>query len=149
MNENFPILIAEDEASDAAILERALRKVGFNNPFHVSPHGEDVLKYLKGEEPYADRERHRFPRIMIMDLNMPRMDGFELLTWIRDHRECSVIPRVVLSTSRDQKDIQRAYELGVNSYIYKPPTFEGLVSRLELLFHYWDMCEKPTLPPKC
>lgn len=149
MNENFPILIAEDDAGDAAILERALRKVGFNNPFHVSQNGEDVLQYLKGEAPYTDRERYRFPRILIMDLNMPRMDGFELLEWIRDHKECHVIPRVVLSTSRDQKDVQRAYELGVNSYIYKPPTFDGLVSRLELLFHYWDMCEKPHLPARC
>ena len=149
MKINFPILIAEDDAGDTAILKRALREVGFNNPFHVSPDGPDVVKYLRGEEPYDDRKKHLFPRILIMDLKMPGMDGFELLEWIRDHRECSVIPRVILSTSRDPRNIQRAYQLGVNSYIYKPPTFEGLVNRLDLVFHYWEMCEKPSLPPRC
>jgi CheY-like chemotaxis protein len=149
MNENFPILIAEDNEGDAAILQRALRQVGFNNPFHISPQGEDVLKYLRGEPPYEDREKFRFPRVLIMDLKMPGMDGFEVLTWLREHEECNVIPRIVLSTSRSEKDIQRAYQLGVNSYIYKPPTFDGLVSRLEIVFAYWEMCEKPALPAKC
>jgi CheY-like chemotaxis protein len=149
MKENFPILIAEDDTGDAAMLKRALRDVGFNNPFHVSPDGQDVIKYLRGEKPYDDRKKHLFPRILIMDLKMPGMDGFELLEWIRDHKECSVIPRVILSTSRDPRNIQRAYQLGVNSYIYKPPTFEGLVNRLDLVFHYWEMCEKPSLPPRC
>jgi DNA-binding NarL/FixJ family response regulator len=80
---------------------------------------------------------------------MPRMDGFEVLGWLQEHTECDVIPRIVLSTSRNEKHIQRAYQLGVNSYIYKPPTFDGLVKRLELVLSYWDMCEKPALPPKC
>jgi CheY-like chemotaxis protein len=149
MHENFPILIAEDNEADAAILQRAFREVGFNNPFHISTDGEDILKYLRGHPPYENRERNLFPRVLILDLNMPRMDGFEVLTWLKEHTECNVIPRIVLSTSRDEKDIQRAYQLGVNSYIYKPPTFEGLVKRLELVLSYWDMCEKPALPPQC
>lgn len=149
MNENFPILIAEDNEADAALLQRALRQVGFNNPFHISPEGHDVVKYLRGDAPYEDREKFRSPRILILDLRMRGMDGFELLGWIQGHDECGVIPRIVLSTSRSPQDVQRAYRLGVNSYIHKPPTFQGLVSRLELVFAYWDMCEKPEVPSRC
>jgi DNA-binding NarL/FixJ family response regulator len=82
-------------------------------------------------------------------LQLQLSDLAELRSLPDVRKSLNVIPRVVLSTSREQKDIQRAYQLGVNSYIYKPPTFDGLVSRLEVLFHYWEMCEKPTLPAKC
>ena len=149
MNEQFPILIAEDSESDALLLTRALREVGFNNPFHISTDGNDILAYLKGEEPYQDRERFRFPRIVFIDLRLPRMDGFAVLEWLKNHEQCNVIPRIVLSTSNRQEDIQRAYKLAVNSYVLKPATFDRLVDKLRLIFDYWEMCEKPTLPSKC
>jgi CheY-like chemotaxis protein len=149
MNKNFPILIAEDNHDDAKCLQRALRDAGFNNPFHICHDGNDVISYLKGEPPYEDRDRYKFPRVMIVDLRMPRCDGFELLGWIRSHVECNVIPRIVLSTSDSPSDVHRAYQLGCNSYLHKPPTFEGLVEKLSLLLRYWEMCEKPMLPAKC
>src|SRR5438477_11987840 len=99
MNE-LPILIAEDDENDALILQQALRKVGFDNPFHISSNGADVMKYMKGEEPYSDRKRYQFPRMLITDLKMPLVDGFELLTWLQQHPECNVIPRLVLSASQ-------------------------------------------------
>jgi CheY-like chemotaxis protein len=148
MNE-LPILIAEDDENDALILQQALRKVGFDNPFHISRNGADVMKYMKGEEPYSDRERYRFPRMLITDLKMPQVDGFELLTWLQNHPECNVIPRLVLSASQQEEDIQRAYKLGVNSYFVKPITFDGLVGILRIVFDYWQVCRKPRVPAKC
>ena len=149
MNDQFPIIVAEDDDSDANLLQRALRVVGFNNPVHISRDGQDVIDYMKGESPDEDRDRYKFPRVLFIDLQMPRVDGFQLLEWIMEHEECSVIPRIVLSASRDQKQVQRAYRLGVNSFIYKPATFDGLVERLQLVIDYWSMCEKPELPAKC
>jgi len=149
MTRVFPILIAEDDDNDAVILQRALRKVGFDNPFHISPNGADVMKYLKGEPPYSDRDVHRFPRMLITDLKMPVVDGFELLEWLLHHPECNVIPRLVLCASQQEADIQRAYKLGVNSYFVKPPTFDELTGILRLVFDYWQASQKPRLPPKC
>jgi CheY-like chemotaxis protein len=149
MNKDFPILIAEDCAEDAFILQRALRKVGFNNPFHVSPDGVDVIRYLKGDAPYENRQHYHFPRVLILDLKLPRMDGFEVLAWLQQHPECNVIPTIVLSTSGEPEEVKRAYQLGVNSYLVKPPTFDGLQRMLSLVFDYWQMCAKPELPPKC
>jgi CheY-like chemotaxis protein len=149
MNEELPILIAEDDENDALILQRALRKVGFNNPFHISPTGTDAIRYLQGEGPYADRERYRFPRILFTDLKMPEMDGFELLHWLRSNPQCSIIPTLVLSASQLDSDITRAYKLGANSYLVKPSDFDQLVSILRLVFDYWQMCQKPKVPSKC
>ena len=149
VNEQFPIIVAEDNESDAKLLNRALREVGFNNPVHVSKNGQDVINYLKGEAPYQDRARYKFPRVLFIDLQMPVLDGFQLLEWLKNHDECNVIPRIVLSASRQQEHVQRAYRLGVNSYIFKPPTFDGLVERLQMVIDYWSMCEMPMLPPKC
>jgi CheY-like chemotaxis protein len=148
MDEQLPILIAEDDQNDVFILKRALRTAGFNNPFHISKDGADVMSYLKGEEPYSDREKHQFPRVLFTDLKMPNVDGFELLQWLKDHEEYSVIPRLVLSSSQQPQDIERAYQLGANSYLVKPATFDDLVKLLRLVLDYWEMCEKPQWPAK-
>ena len=149
MDEQFPILIAEDSEDDAEILQRALRKAGFSHPFHVSKDGAEVLKYLKGEGPYSDREKFHFPRMIITDLKMPKMDGFQLLKWLQEHPNCNAIPRLVLSSSQAETDVIRAYQLGVNSYLQKPATFDELVEQLRLVFSYWKMCVKPPVPPTC
>ncbi len=149
MDQEFPILIAEDNEDDAMILQRALRKAGFKHPFHVSKDGADVIAYLKGQKPYEDRRTFPFPRIIITDLKMPIMDGFQLLEWLQKHAECNVIPRLVLSSSQAEKDVTRAYQLGVNSYLQKPATFEELVENLRLVFTYWSMCVTPQVPSKC
>ncbi|MGN6554446.1 MAG: response regulator [Verrucomicrobiota bacterium] len=149
MNTEFPILIAEDNENDAMILQRALRMVGFNNPFHISKNGADTIKYLQGEGEYSDREKHKFPRIVITDLKMPEIDGFELLQWLQKHSECGLIPRLVLSASQQESDVRRAYQLGAHSYVLKPAQFDELVANLRLVFDYWKMCRKPTLTAKC
>jgi CheY-like chemotaxis protein len=149
MDDQFPILIAEDDENDAIILERALRKVGFSNPFHFCRDGTDVLRYLCAEEPYQNREAFPFPRMLITDLKMPKMGGIEVLKWLYQHPECHLIPKIVLTASRQQADIQEAYKCGVNSYLVKPGGYESLTLMLKTFFEYWEMCEKPTLPMKC
>jgi len=149
MDEQFPILIAEDDENDAIILERALRKVGFKNPFHFCRDGTDVLNYLRGEEPYQNRKTFPFPRMLITDLKMPKMGGVEVLKWLYHHPECNLIPKVVLTASKQACDIREAYKWGANSYLVKPGGYESLTRMLKLFFDYWEMCEKPRLPDKC
>ena len=149
MDQGFPILIAEDDDNDAMLLQRALRKIGVRNPFHISKNGTDVLEYLKGNPPYENRGTHRFPRIIFTDLKMPEMDGFALLEWLQKHPECNVIPRIVLSSSNDPSDVIKAYRLGVNAYLMKPGNFDDFTRMLRVTIDFWTMCEKPPLPPKC
>ena len=149
MNEEFPILIVEQNENDVVLMQRAFRDAGFKNPFHVSHRGTDLVDYLKGNPPYTDREKFKFPRLVMMALKIPEMDGFEILSWLQRHQECNVIPRIILSASDREEDVQRAYQLGANSYIVKPIGYEPLVRTLKLVFEYWEMCRKPRLPAKC
>jgi len=149
MDEQFPILIAEDDENDAIILERALRKVGFANPFHFCRDGTEVIAYLRGDEPYNNRQTFPFPRIVITDLKMPKMGGIEILKWLYEHPDCSLIPKIVLTASRQACDVKEAYKWGANSYLVKPGGYEDLTRMLKLFFDYWEMCEVPQLPEKC
>src|SRR5437867_8904451 len=130
MNPNHHILIAEDNEDDVFILQRALQKAGIPNPTHICKDGEEVITYLKAEGAYSDRQAHPFPRLMLLDLKMPRLTGFDVLRWIRGNPDCSVIPTMVLTSSREPKDIQEAYRLGVNAYLVKPASFEELQNML-------------------
>jgi len=149
MDEQFPILIAEDDENDAIILERALRKVGFQNPFHICLDGTEVIDYLCAEGKYRDRSAFPFPRVLITDLKMPKMGGIEVLKWLYHHPECNLIPKIVFTASKQAQDIHEAYKWGANSYIVKPGGYEALTRILKLTFDYWQMCEKPQLPARC
>jgi CheY-like chemotaxis protein len=145
-DESLAILVAEDNEDDAAILKKALQRAGFSNPVHICPNGTEAIRYLQGESLFADRKQFPFPRLLVTDLKMPGMDGFQLLDWIQSHPEFNVVPRVVLSTSDNSNDVTRAYQLGANSYLLKPATFEELTANLQLALAYWKMCLKPVPP---
>jgi CheY-like chemotaxis protein len=149
MYEEFPILIAEDDENDAIILKTALRKAGFVNPFRFCRDGTDVLKYLRGEDRYADRVEFPFPRILITDLKMPKMGGIEILKWLYHHPECNLIPKIVFTASQHASDIYEAYKWGANSYLVKPSGYEELTQILKVFFDYWNLCEKPMVPEHC
>jgi len=149
MYEEFPILIGEDDENDAIILERALRKVGFQNPFRFCRDGTDVIEYLKAEGRYQDRREFPFPRVLITDLKMPKMGGIEILKWLYHHPECNLIPKIVFTASRQASDVQEAYRWGANSYLVKPGGYERLREMLKLFFDYWNMCEIPVVPKDC
>jgi len=149
MDEQFPILIGEDDENDAIILERALRKVGFMNPFRFCRDGTEVLDYLQGADPFGNRTEYPFPRVLITDLKMPKMGGIDILKWLYHHPECNVIPKIVFTASRQAQDIKEAYKWGANSYLVKPGGYEKLTQMLKIFFDYWHLCEKPVLPKNC
>jgi CheY-like chemotaxis protein len=149
MNRNLLILVAEDDLNDALLLKKAFEKSGIRNPVHISPNGQDAIAYLQGSGEYVDRERHPFPSVLITDLKMPLKTGFEVLVWLRGHPKCNVVPVLVLSASREEQDVRKAYELGANAYLVKPSTFNELMTLVRTIYDFWALCEKPPLREDC
>ena len=126
MGTDFTILIAEDDPNDVILLELAICKNGITNPVHVVRDGEEAVEYLEGSGDYADRLAHPFPKILLLDLKMPRLNGFEVLKWVRARPGLKRLAIVIFSTSAQECDINRAYDLGANSCVMKPLTIAQL-----------------------
>ena len=140
------ILLAEDDPNDVLLIQRAFQRSLVANPMQVVRDGEEVLAYLKGEDPFSDRERHPLPVLMLMDLKMPRKTGLEVLEWVRQQPGLKRLPIIVLTSSNQSPDINRAYELGANSYLVKPAGFDSLLELVKNLDMYWLILnEKPEL----
>jgi len=131
------ILVADDDPDDRMMIEDACEEASLAGHLHFVEDGEQLLAYLRGEGAYADRAGQPFHGIILLDLNMPRMDGREALREIKGDPALKRIPVVVLTTSEADEDIARTYGLGVNSFITKPVTFEGLVDVVRALSNYW------------
>ncbi len=141
------ILIADDDADDRMLIEDAFEESKLQNPLHFVEDGEQLLQYLKREGEYAQFKNHPFPGVILLDLNMPKMDGRTALAKIKDDERLCRIPIIILTTSKAEEDILRTYNLGVNSFITKPVTFEGLVQVVKSIGKYW--IEIVALPPEC
>lgn len=138
------ILIVEDDANDVILLRRAFRKANLGNPLQMASDGEEAIRYLAGEGPYADREKFPLPGLLLLDLKLPRKSGFEVLEWLKDRQGIRRLPVVVLTSSRESADVRRAYDLGANSYLVKPVDFHALAEMVKVLGLYWFiMNEKP------
>ena len=146
MENDFSILIAEDDPNDVMLLEMAIRKNGITNPVNVVRDGEEAVEYLEGKGQYGDRHKFPFPNVIITDVKMPRRNGMEVVEWVRHHPKCSIIPIVMLSGSRIENDVVKAYKLGANSYFTKPTTLDELTELIRLAFDYWIRCEQPPKP---
>ncbi len=131
------ILVADDDSDDRMLIGDAFEEACLKNPVHFVEDGIELLEYLKREGKYADVEGEYLPGIILLDLNMPRMDGRTALKEIRADPALRKIPIVVLTTSKSEEDILRTYDLGVNSFITKPVTFDGLVQVVQVLNQYW------------
>ena len=134
---NSTVLIADDDADDRLMTQDAFRDCNLENPLHFVGDGEELLDYLHRRGPFADERRYPTPSLILLDLNMPRMDGREALREIKSSPYLRHIPVVILTTSRAEFDIRRSYEEGVNSFITKPASFVGLVEVIGLLNRYW------------
>jgi len=136
------ILAAEDTPSDIELLQMALAKCGDVRSLHIVRDGRELIAYLKGEPPFADPGRQA-PNIVLMDLKMPRMDGLDVLKWLRHNPDCSVIPVIIFSSSTLDQDVLQAYRLGANAYFEKPTDFQQLQAILLSILTFWSHARRP------
>lgn len=134
---SITIVIADDDPEDRMLAEDALKESRLVNDIRFVEDGEELLEYLQQRGRFADHESAPRPGLILLDLNMPRMDGREALQRIKNDPELRRIPVVILTTSKAEEDIYRSYDLGVNSFIIKPVTFESLVNIMRVLERYW------------
>jgi CheY-like chemotaxis protein len=131
------ILIVEDNPNDAEMALRALQKNNLTNKVKVVEDGEKALDFTFARGEFADRKNIPYPKIILLDLKLPKLDGLEVLRAIKSDPETKIIPVIVLTSSREEKDIVESYRLGVNSYIVKPVDFDKFVEAVRDLGLYW------------
>jgi len=131
------ILLVEDDPNDALLIQRAFAKAGATSGLYWVEDGEEAIAYLAGEGRYGDRRRYPYPALMLLDLKLPRKSGFEVLNWIRGRPRIRRLPVVVLTSSSEHRDVDLAYDMGANSYLVKPVSFEDLIGMMQLLHRYW------------
>jgi len=144
MNELGHILVAEDDPTDAYFFERAFRRAGLPVALHFVHDGEVVVDYLQGRGSFADRIHHPLPHVVLLDLQMPRMDGFEVLDWIRHQPQLANLEVVIFSSSEAARDMNRAYRLGANSYMVKPHSMEELMGLVATFKKHWLEADSAT-----
>jgi len=146
-DKRFTVLLVEDDLNDIFLVKRAFKMAHLPDPLQVVTDGQEAINYLKGEGKYADRQGYPLPKLIVMDIKMPRRTGFEVLEWVKgDGRPLRRIPIVIVSSSDNPADINRAYELGANAYMVKPVNFKAVEHLFESITHYWGLeCAKPVL----
>ncbi|MBK9085288.1 MAG: response regulator [Sterolibacteriaceae bacterium] len=138
-----PILLVEDNPDDEALTLRAFAKNKIANPVVVARDGVEALDYLFGTGIHAGRDVAATPSVVLLDLKLPRIDGLEVLRRIRAENQTRLLPVVILTTSKEQRDIYEAYSLGANSYIRKPVDFEKFIHAVGQLALYWLSLNEP------
>ncbi|MEO6035276.1 MAG: response regulator [Verrucomicrobiota bacterium] len=136
MNESQIILLVDDSENDRTLMRIAFKKADFNIPLQEVHNGEEAIAYLKGESPYHDREKFPLPAVVLLDINMPMKDGFDVLNWVRSQPALDRLSIIILTTSMRTEDVERAFDLGTNSFLVKPSELGGLISMLRC-FREW------------
>ncbi len=137
------ILLVEDNPRDVEMTLRALKKHNITNNVHIVKDGAEALEFVFASGAYASRNMLRKPKVILLDLKLPKVDGIEVLRKIKADERTRVIPVAVLTSSREDRDLQTCYELGVNSYIVKPVEFENFVKAVSELGLYWLLLNQP------
>lgn len=143
---NHTILIANDDSAFCLLIEEALEEVRSNLALFFVEDGEQLLDYLYRHGPYQDPIKSPSPDLLLLDLNMPKLDGREALTQIKSDPKLKTIPIVILSSSYHEEDISKCYNAGANSFIVNPLTFDKLSSAMQSVCNYW--LSVVSLPPK-
>ena len=146
MNKKFDqveILLVEDNMSDAELIIRALRKVNLANHVVHLKDGAEALDFIFASGEFAEREMKNVPKVILLDIKMPRVDGIEVLRRIKSHDSTKLIPVVVMTSSREEQDIIVSYKLGVNSFVVKPVEFEDFAKAVSQLGLYWVLMNQP------
>jgi CheY-like chemotaxis protein len=131
------ILLVEDNPDDELLALRALKKTGVKNEVVVAHDGVEALDYLFASGPHSGRDPAVMPKLILLDLKLPKVNGLEVLRRLRSHERTRLLPVVILSSSREHQDMLDGYSLGANSYVRKPVNFEQFVMAVELLRRYW------------
>ena len=133
------VLLVDDSTNDALLMRTVFERAGFLQPLRFARDGEEAIAYLRGDGAYRDRAQFPLPTIVLLDLNMPRKNGFEVLEWIREQAALKRLRVYILSASSRTEDIQRAYDVGANSYLVKPGNLDGLLHMAKTLFAWLQM----------
>lgn len=141
--DNHIILLAEDNPADVALTTRALKKANVLNEMVVACDGAEALDYLFCTGMYQNRDTSKQPIVMLLDLKMPKVDGLEVLKKVRANPATKLLPVVILTSSREERDIISSYELGCNSYVRKPVDFDQFVEAIRQLGLYWLVLNEP------
>lgn len=149
MNEKVDILLVEDNPSDVKLALHAFKRHKLANSVHVVRDGAKALEFLFHEGEYADRDCEPPPRLVLLDLKLPLVDGIEVLRKIKSEPRTRSIPVVVMTSSHEERDVIESYELGVNSYIVKPVDFDQFTDVVEKLGFYWLLVNQPPTCPHC
>jgi two-component system response regulator len=142
------ILLVEDEPNDAFFFQHCVKRAGIPNPVVVAHDGREALDYLEGVDRFHDREKHPLPWLVMLDLKLPRLTGFEVLERIRQQPALRRLIVVVLTSSSSQVDIERAYELGANAYLVKPSESAELADIVRSIKDFWLIHNRPPFPGK-
>ena len=137
------ILLVEDNPDDLQLTQRALKKANLANHIQVARDGEEALQFIFCEGPHAGRRVENGPKVVLLDLKLPKVDGKEVLARMKSDPRTKMIPVVVLTSSKEQSDLVESYNLGVNSYIVKPVNFEGFAAAVQHLGMYWLLLNQP------
>ena len=135
--EQAVILLVDDREDDVLLVRRALAKANVPNPLFVVHDGEEALAYLDGMGRYSNRDEYPLPDIMLLDIKMPKMDGFEVLRQVRSRSELKALRIIVLTSSEDIFDVNKGYDLGANSFLVKPMEFENYTAMMRTLSAFW------------
>ncbi|HII83965.1 MAG TPA: response regulator [Methanobacterium subterraneum] len=141
--EELEILLVEDNPTDAELTMRALKRKNLANRLVWVKNGEKALDFIYAQGEFADRNPEDLPRLILLDLRMPKVDGLEVLKEIKAHDKTRKIPVVVLTSSQEDQDVVESYKLGVNSYVSKPVEFDDFLEAVSTLGLYWMLINKP------
>jgi CheY-like chemotaxis protein len=136
------VLLVEDDEDDRLFFERAVRKAGLGWTLAKAASGREAIDYLAGSGTFADRGTHPYPSHVLLDLKLPEISGLEVLQWIRSHPALAGLPVIILSSSREPSDMERARTLGVDAYEVKPVEFASLVATVRSIAHRWRLAEE-------
>jgi CheY-like chemotaxis protein len=139
------ILLVDDSEDDLVFMDEAFKNAKCDNPLQKVQGGEEAIAYLKGEAPYDDRNKYPLPTVMLLDLNMPRKDGFEVLAWVRAQPGLKRLAIIILTASMRGEDVERAFDLGATSFLVKPSSLQALTTMMRCLNEWIQMNHFPPL----
>jgi len=145
MNEGKTILVVDDSENDLELMRNAFHQAKGDHPLQELRNGEEAIAYLKGEGLYADRKKYPLPIVMLLDLNMPKKNGYDVLVWVRAQPTLKRLPIFILTASMRSEDVERAYYLGATSYLAKPSNLTALADMMRSLCDWIQINHFPSI----